>query len=176
MLLLSVILCLVVSGPLKVSCSHSFIPNNMAPTKEDLGRLEVSELLRELETLNLDTSGKKVELVERLWAAMQSTGDSEVKTSVAGAAVQSTNNLESKVSAVPSCEAGVPAGEVQPGARAAASKLMLRLKLIKERQVAEEDRIKVSAQAEQAELRLWTRCELGLLIPGLFRNPEIPGF
>ena len=53
----------------------------------------------------------------------------------------------------------MPAGEVQPGAPAAASRLMLRLKLMKERQAVEGDRIKVRAKAEQAELRLRTRSE-----------------
>ena len=64
------ILCLV-RRVLEVSCARSCFLCTMAPTKEDLGKLKTSELQRELEVLNLDTGGKKAELVERLWAAMQ---------------------------------------------------------------------------------------------------------
>ena len=42
----------------------------MAPTKEELAKLKVSELVEELGLRGLDTSGKKSELVDRLWESV----------------------------------------------------------------------------------------------------------
>ena len=40
-------------------------------SKEDLGKFKVGDLQKELETTELDTAGKKTELVGRLWEALQ---------------------------------------------------------------------------------------------------------
>ncbi|KAF0292589.1 hypothetical protein FJT64_009404 [Amphibalanus amphitrite] len=44
--------------------------------KEDLGKLKLAELQRELEAKGLEPTGKKSEMVDRLWAAMQDPTES----------------------------------------------------------------------------------------------------
>ena len=40
------------------------------PSREELNKLKLPELQRELESRGLDGTGKKVDLVERLWSGL----------------------------------------------------------------------------------------------------------
>ncbi|XP_043210667.1 uncharacterized protein LOC122375380 [Amphibalanus amphitrite] len=130
-----------------------------ALTKEELGRLKVSDLRKELEELNLDVTGTKVELVERLWGAIEgrASGETEIKSVRTEAQDVGSAETQAQVSVAPLRGAGATSSEGPPGT--SASMLRLKLKLIKSKQEVESDVIRVRAQAQQEELRLRARSE-----------------
>ena len=113
----------------------------MAPTKEDLGRLKASELQKELEVRGLDASGKKTDLVDRLWAAITEA----VPVPPAEATVKVSQG-----------ELGVAAETGDP------SHMLARLRIIKEKVQVEQDKLRLEARSEQLEIELQL-AELGHL-------------
>ena len=115
------------------------------PTKEEVGKLKVTELQKELEDRGLDVSGKKTELVDKLWSALESEMDlkSGDQTSLGEdkAGVKGNHMDEEKVS---SPSVGL---------------LLKKLKLIKEKHAIEDEKVRIRARAEQEELRLKARSE-----------------
>ena len=111
----------------------------MATTKEDLSKLKLGELQKELEARSLDTSGKKSDLVDRLWAAVQKPESTP-----------SAEKVSPKLSPGASCE-----GNDAPDPKL----LLVKLRILKEKQSVEQERIGVKARAEQDELRLEARSE-----------------
>ena len=109
----------------------------MAPTKEDLNKLKFAELQTELESRGLDTSGKKFDLVDRLFDALSSE-------------TSSTAQVSSKLT---------PAEPVSGDETPDAALLLARLRILKDKQVVEQERISVRARAEQDETRLQARSE-----------------
>ncbi|XP_043211278.1 uncharacterized protein LOC122375804 [Amphibalanus amphitrite] len=111
----------------------------MAPTREDLNRLKLTELQRELESRGLDITGKKNELVDRLFEALI---ESETPPPAQRESPQMPLVAPESGSAVPD-----------------ASLLLARLRIIQERQLVEQERISVRAKAEQDDSRLQARSE-----------------
>ncbi|XP_043211440.1 uncharacterized protein LOC122375923 [Amphibalanus amphitrite] len=108
----------------------------MAPTKEELYQLKLVELQSELEARGLEVTGKKVELVDRLWSAMEIS----VAESVQGAEPLESGTGSDRTLQDPQV-------------------LVARLRLMKERHQIEQERLSVKAKAEQAELSLRSRAE-----------------
>ena len=106
------------------------------PSRDELSKLKLPEIQRELESRGLDGTGKKGDLVERLWTAMQQPSDSKNEVSVSEVA-----------------------GEAQAVTSRSAEELLRRLRLIREREEVEAEKIRVRAQAEQNEKRLVARSE-----------------
>ena len=113
----------------------------MAPTKEELSKLKLSELQKELEFRGLDVTGKKVELVDRLWLAMESGVEKSV--SAAGKVSAEESSVDSKTDTAVVSEAS----------------LLARLRLLKEKQRVDQERIRVRARADEDETRLQAQSE-----------------
>ena len=99
-------------------------------TREDLSKLKSSDLQSQLEARSLSTAGKKPELVERLWEAI------------------SKDMSDSK--AVQADEPAV--GDHKPAR--SAQLLMTKLKLLKEKQEMEQEKLRVTYRSEQIDLEL----------------------
>ena len=105
----------------------------MASTKEDLGKLKLGDLQTELEKKGLSTVGKKSELVDRLFSATSGAAnmaDSESKPSVRSEGTET--------------EAG--STDVRF--------LITKLRILKEKQSVEQERLALRARAEQLDLEM----------------------
>ena len=98
-------------------------------TKEDLSKLKTSDLQSQLESRSLSTVGKKPELVERLWE------------SISGDMAESKDHQ------------GGEAGSVHEPAPSA-QLLVTKLKLLKQKQEIEQEKLRVNFRSEQVDLEL----------------------
>ena len=111
----------------------------MAPTKDDLSKLKFTDLQRELESRKIDTSGKKSDLVDRLFLALQETPDEKLS-------IRDPPGADNQ-------------GSPQANQSSPRDVEVLLARLMKEKQSVDEERIRVRAQAEQDEMRLQARAD-----------------
>ena len=108
-----------------VSCSV----RQVMDSKEDLNKLKLVDLQQELESRGLETSGKKAELTDRLWGALQRERG------------KSTERVESEIK--------VEESQV----------LLSKLRIIKEREALAEREVELKARLEKEQLRIKARSE-----------------
>ena len=124
-------------------CLFSVWHEMTPPSRGDLGKLKLAELQRQLEAKGMDSTGKKADMVDRLWAALQDAGEEAPDLDTKATASDTTGEKQ--------CD--------QPISKPSAEMLMRKLKLIKQRYNMEESRLKVRARAEQDDLTLQMRAE-----------------
>lgn len=137
----------------------------MPPTKEDLSKFTNSKLAEELSSRGLETSGKKADLVDRLWEALNAEGKAEpfvpisdVKSQQLGGQVESVAHT-SEVKRQVVMEAELSEGPVRgnqgnpPAADFDASRLLLaKLRRLKEREQLEEQELRIKVRKQQLEI------------------------
>ena len=124
----------------------------MALTREEIAKLTVAELQSELKAKGLDTSGKKVELIDRLLAVQAvggAVGEDRVESKVLATAEHTGEGRDSECGISASAPANVQSAQA----------LMAKLKLIQERHAVEAARLKVRTRAEEEDLQLRMRSE-----------------
>ena len=141
----------VVFVSLCVVCSLLCVPYldfkciEMAPTKEDLSKLKVSELVAELGSRGLDMSGKKTELVDRLWEVIICEQDK----ANAQADVKEQVSMEAGLSD----KAAVPNSEHVVGSEAS-QLLIAKLRALKEMEQLEEQELRIKMRKQQLDIEL----------------------
>ena len=141
----------VVFVSLCVVCSLLCVPYldfkciEMAPTKEDLSKLKVSELVAELGSRGLDMSGKKTELVDRLWEVIICEQDK----ANAQADVKEQVSMEAGLSD----KAAVHNGEHVVGSEAS-QLLIAKLRALKEMEQLEEQELRIKMRKQQLDIEL----------------------
>ena len=121
----------------------------MAPTKEELAKLKLSELVDELSSRGLETYGKKAELVDRLWEAVRSADPRHVGTEQNKVPVKSDVTQEHAGMAA---QAGVT---VDSGAGSETSQLLIaKLRALKEIEQCEEQELRIKMRRQQLDIEL----------------------
>ena len=122
----------------------SFPYPDMAPVKEELAKLKNSELIEELNSRGLDTSGKKSELVDRLWEAVRPEGQG--KSSPEISEVKGEVGMGLSQDQVKSHDTSV--------VRSEATQMLAKLKALKEMQELEEQELRIRMRRQQMEIEL----------------------
>ncbi|XP_043188700.1 uncharacterized protein LOC122363473 [Amphibalanus amphitrite] len=116
-------------------------------TREELGKLKVEDLQRELAGKGLDTTGKKAELIDRLWDFIQRESKSAEDHESAEMDI-----VEPKVS-------HSSTGVSHSVAADSAQTLLARLTILKEREALAEQEVASRARMEQEKVRIAARRE-----------------
>ena len=111
--------------------------------KEDLNRLKIADLQRELESRGLDSSGKKSELVDRLWETVCLEG--QAKSGLQNSEVKDQASMELSQDQVRS-DTSVASSE--------APQILARLKALKEIEQLEEQELRIKMRRKQIELEV----------------------
>ena len=117
-------------------------------TREDLSKLKASDLQSQLEARSLSTAGKKSELVDRLWEAI--SGDASDSKAVQCVKFETDNEPG------PSAQLSMtePESETDPKTGPSAQLLMTKLRLLKQKQEIEQEKLRVAFRAEQIDMEL----------------------
>lgn len=129
------------------------ILSTMAPTKEDLGKLKTVDLQRELESRGLDSAGRKSELVDRLWLALQE-GTEEKGGIQCPPEVGNHGSLQEAVGGPADEKASAVPQPGEPKGGSDARLLLTKLRVLKEKQKVEQEKLRLEARSEQLQLEL----------------------
>ncbi|XP_043238749.1 uncharacterized protein LOC122390137 isoform X2 [Amphibalanus amphitrite] len=121
----------------------------MAPTREDLAKLKLSELVDELSSRGLETSGKKAELVDRLWEAVRSADPRHVGTEQSKVLVKGDVTQE-QVGMAAQADVTVDSGA---GSETSQS-LIAKLRALKEIEQLEEQELRIKMRRQQLDIEL----------------------